>query len=109
MATPRMADDRGRAPLRPRRPGRQRPLALARPEPTDVSVDRQDDGEVRRRRRESCCGRRRVPNPRRIWLVQRCRPRALRPGDIATIVTEARTAKARRWAPGPVAGPPRRA
>src|SRR2546426_5891065 len=71
LAPPGVAGDRGSAPLRRRGPGRCRPRALARPEPADVRGDRQDGGEVRRGRPGRPSRRRRVPDARRVRVVQR--------------------------------------
>ena len=60
MAAPGVVDNRGRAPLRSRRPRRCRPRPVADAEPPHLSVDRQNDGEVRRSRRAPAGRRRRV-------------------------------------------------
>src|SRR3989442_15733466 len=66
-----MADDRGRAPLRPRRPGQYGPRPLARPQPAHLSRDRQDDGEVRRGRRAAAGRGRGVPDAGRVRVDER--------------------------------------
>src|SRR5438105_14542678 len=66
-----MVDDRGRAPLRPRRPGQYGPRPLARPQPAHLSRDRQDDGEVRRGRRAAAGRGRGVPDAGRVRVDER--------------------------------------
>src|SRR5439155_98562 len=60
MAALGVVDDRGRSPLRARGSGGCRPRPVARAEPPHLSVDRQNDGKVRRGRCATVGRRRRV-------------------------------------------------
>src|SRR6266704_2638789 len=61
-----VAGDRRSAPLRPRPPGRRRPRSLAGREQAHLSLDVQDDGEVRRRGPDSASRRGGVPDAGRV-------------------------------------------
>jgi hypothetical protein len=68
VATARLAHDPGGASLRACRPRQHRARALARDQPPHLSPDRQDDGEIRRRRSEPRRGWGRVPQSGRLRM-----------------------------------------
>src|SRR6266851_3390740 len=85
-----MVDDRGRAPLRPRRPGQYSPRSLARPEPAHLPHDGQDDREVRRGRPAAASRRWGVPDAGRIRVDQRGGAGAHRAGALTSVLTPVR-------------------